>query len=132
MQVRVSVAGTCGSHRRTLPPARTRTHSSRLSAAAIAGESILISVMVGVPSVFAAMLPKLLEDLKPEAAYFYAEDGLRAGHFIVQMKDSTQILEIGERVWFALGGHVEMVPVMNGDDIQKAMPSLPSIVSKFG
>src|SRR5512134_814684 len=61
MQVRVSVAGTCGSHSRMLPPARTRTHSSRLSAAAINGESILISVIDGVPSLFVVMLPKLLK-----------------------------------------------------------------------
>ena len=78
------------------------------------------------------MLPKLMEDLKPEAAYFYPDEGLRAGHFVVQMKDSSEVLEIAERLWIGLGGTVEMVPVMNGEDIQKALPSIPGIVKKFG
>jgi hypothetical protein len=78
------------------------------------------------------VLPKIMEDLKPEAAYFYPDEGLRAGHFIVQMKDSSEVLEIGERLWFGLGGTVEMVPVMSAEDIQKGLPSVPGIVSRFG
>jgi hypothetical protein len=78
------------------------------------------------------VLPKIMEDLKPEAAYFYADEGLRAGHFVVQMKDSSQVLEIGERLWIGLGGTVEMVPVMSAEDIQKALPSVPGIVARFG
>lgn len=79
----------------------------------------------------AKVLPQIMEDLKPEAAYFYSENGIRAGHFIVNMTDSTQILEIGERLWFGLGGEVEAVPVMSAEDIQKAMPSIPGIVAKY-
>ena len=77
------------------------------------------------------VLPRIMEDLKPEAAYFYSEKGQRGGHFIVNMTDSSQVLEIGERLWFGLGGDVEMVPVMNADDIQKGLPSVPGIVSRF-
>jgi hypothetical protein len=68
------------------------------------------------------ILPQIMEDLKPEAAYFYPEEGLRAGHFIVQVDDSSQILEIGERLWLGLGGDVEMVPVMAPEDLQKLFP----------
>jgi hypothetical protein len=77
------------------------------------------------------MLPQLMEDLKPEAAYFYPHNGLRAGHFVISMTDSSQIVEVAERVWFALRGSVELVPVMNGEDIQKGLPSVPGIVAKY-
>lgn len=80
----------------------------------------------------ATLLPQLLEDLKPEAAYFYPDEGLRAGHFIVDMTESSQVLEVGERLWFALGGTVEMTPVMSPEDIQKAMPAGEGIAKKYG
>ena len=78
------------------------------------------------------MLPQLLEDLKPEAAYFYSTDGYRSGHFIVNMTDSTQVFDIGERLWLGMGGEVEMTPVMSAEDIQKAMPNLGGIIAKYG
>ncbi len=77
------------------------------------------------------LLPQLMEDLKPEAAYFYPHDGLRAGHFIINMSDSSQIVEVSERIWFALRGSVELVPVMSAEDIQKGLPSVPGIVAKY-
>ena len=33
---------------------------------------------------------QLLEDLKPEAGYFYPEGGERAGFFVVNMEDSWE------------------------------------------
>jgi hypothetical protein len=77
------------------------------------------------------VIPQLMEDLKPEAAYFYPDQGLRAGHFIVQMDESSQVLEITERVWYAFGGDVEMTPVMSAEDIQKAIPSAAGIAQKY-
>ena len=78
------------------------------------------------------VLQAAMEDLKPEAAYFYAEHGQRAGLFVVNMTDSSQILEYGERLWFGLGGTVEAVPVMAPEDIMKGLPSVPGIVSRYG
>jgi len=77
------------------------------------------------------VLPKLMEDLKPEAAYFYPTDGMRGGHFIVNVKDGSELLQVGERLWFALGGSVDAIPVMNAEDIQKGLPSVPGIISRF-
>ena len=31
-----------------------------------------------------------------------------------------------------LGGKVEMTPVMSAEDIQKALPSVPGIIAKYG
>jgi hypothetical protein len=78
------------------------------------------------------LLPKLLEELKPEAAYFYPSEGMRAGHLILNMDDSKQVLDIGERMWFAIGGDVEMTPVMSAEDLQGAMPHLAGIMQAYG
>jgi hypothetical protein len=78
------------------------------------------------------LLPQLLEELKPEAAYFYPEDGLRSGHFIVDASDGKDVLSICERFWFALGGEAQMIPVMTPQDIQSALGSIDEISKKYG
>jgi hypothetical protein len=78
------------------------------------------------------ILPQIMEDLKPEAAYFYSEDGFRAGHFILQMQDSAEAFLICERLWFGLGSQVELIPVMAAEDLQRGLPSLPDIISRYG
>ncbi len=38
-----------------------------------------------------ARLKQVIDDLKPEAVYFYAEDGKRTSLMIVDLKDASQI-----------------------------------------
>jgi hypothetical protein len=45
---------------------------------------------------------QLAEDLKPEAAYFFPEGGERAGFFVVDMRESSQVAEIGERFFYGM------------------------------
>ncbi len=78
------------------------------------------------------ILERISNDLKPEAAYFYAENGQRAGLYVVNVEDSSQVLEISERLWFGLGGDVELVPVMGVEDIQKGLGALGSIIKRYG
>jgi hypothetical protein len=47
-------------------------------------------VMIKFEKVFHA----LLEELKPETAYFFPEGGERAGLFVVDMKESPEVAEI--------------------------------------
>jgi hypothetical protein len=63
----------------------------------------------------------LLEDLKPEAAYFWPEHGERSGMIVFDMVDTTQIPQIAEPVFAALDAAVEFVPVMNADDLKSAL-----------
>ena len=51
----------------------------------------------------------IVEELKPEAAYFFPEGGERAGLFVVDMKESSQVAEIAERFFFGLNARIEMV-----------------------
>lgn len=70
-------------------------------------------------------LPKTLvalqEDLQPEAAYFFPEIGKRAALFVFDMKDASQLAEIGERLWASLGAEVSMFPVMNAADLKAGL-----------
>jgi len=75
---------------------------------------------------------QITQELKPEAAYFFPEGGDRAGLFVVNMDDSSQIAQIGERFFFGLNARVELVPVMTADDLQKGLSAVPDIVQRYG
>ncbi len=74
---------------------------------------------------------KLMEDLKPEAVYAYAVGGQRGGHMIINMNDSSEVATVAERFWLGLKAHVEMTPVMNGDDLQKGLSGIDAIAKRF-
>ncbi len=66
----------------------------------------------------------LAELLKPEAAYFYAEDGERAGMMVFDMSDPAEIPQIAEQLFMNLEAAVQFIPVMNADDLQRALASV--------
>jgi len=62
-----------------------------------------------------------MQDLKPEAAYFYPENGKRACLMVFDMKDPSQIPVIAERFFMELNAEVTLTPVMNADDLKKGL-----------
>jgi hypothetical protein len=68
-------------------------------------------------------LQNLMEQLQPEAAYFMALDGERGGIMIFDMTDPAQIPQIAEPLFASLDAAVEFVPVMNGEDLKRALSS---------
>src|SRR5271156_5745745 len=53
----------------------------------------------------------ILADLKPEAAYFVADDrGNRSGSIVFDMKDTSQIPAIAERWFLAFNAKVSLRP----------------------
>jgi hypothetical protein len=66
----------------------------------------------------------LFEKLKPEAAYFYPEDGYRAAMMVFDMKDSSEVAQIAELLFSKLDASFHITPVMNGDDLQKGLAGL--------
>jgi hypothetical protein len=78
------------------------------------------------------VFPQLLADLKPEAAYFYASGGDRAGFLVIDMKEPWQIADTIERFFFGFDAKVEMVPVMNADDLHKALSGVKGIIERYG
>lgn len=75
---------------------------------------------------------QLLEDLKPEAAYFHAVDGDRGGFFVVDMRESSQIAEIAERLFFGLNAKIELVPVMAPEDLRKGLAGAQETMRRYG
>jgi len=73
----------------------------------------------------------IMEDLKPEAAYFFPENGQRAGLFVVNMIDSSDLAKMAEPFWFGLHADVSVTPVMNGEDLQKGLGGIAGIVKRF-
>jgi Domain of unknown function (DUF3303) len=72
----------------------------------------------------------LLEDLKPEAAYFWPQDGERAGMVVFDMADPSQIPQIAEPLFIDLDAAVEFVPVMNADDLKVALEKVAAKINR--
>lgn len=66
-------------------------------------------------------LEEMMDELKPEAAYFATGEGERGGLFVFDMSDSSQIPLIAEPLFLKLNAAVEFSPVMNSDDLRKAL-----------
>src|ERR1700726_2433717 len=70
-------------------------------------------------------IEQILADLKPEAAYFIADDnGNRSGSIVFDMKDTSQIPAIAEPWFLAFNAKVSLRPVMNPQDLAKAAPAI--------
>lgn len=63
---------------------------------------------------------KILEDTKPEAAYFTAKDGNRGGYLIVDMADPSEMPKIAEPWFLLFDVTVEILPVMSPQDLQRS------------
>jgi hypothetical protein len=75
----------------------------------------------------------ILADLKPEAAYFFADDnGNRSGSIVFDMKDTSQIPAIAEPWFLAFNAKVSFRPVMNAQDLAKAGPSIGKAAKRYG
>jgi hypothetical protein len=78
-------------------------------------------------------IERILADLKPEAAYFFADDdGNRSGSIVFDMKDSSQIPAIAEPWFLAFNAKVSFRPVMNPQDLAAAGPSITKAGQQYG
>lgn len=76
---------------------------------------------------------KILNALKPEAAYFTTGAGGERGGFIVfDMKDTSEIPAVAEPFFLALNAKVNFFPVMNAEDLAKAAPGIEKAVKEHG
>ena len=62
-----------------------------------------------------------MEALKPEAAYFFPEDGKRTGLFVFDMEGSWQLPPMLEPLFQNLDASVHVTPVMNGEDLERGL-----------
>jgi hypothetical protein len=82
---------------------------------------------------FGPSFQKILEGLKPEAAYFTAtEHGERGGFVVFDLKDTSQIPAVAEPFFLAFNARVTLSPVMNAQDLAKAAPGIEKAVKEHG
>lgn len=65
-----------------------------------------------------------LERLKPEAAYFLPEQGVRTMIMVFDLKDPSEIPAIAEPFFLKLDAAVEILPVMNVEDLKKGLAKI--------
>lgn len=74
---------------------------------------------------------RILADLKPEAAYFAAEDGNRTGFIFFEMIDSSQLPAIAEPWFLAFNAKVTVQPAMNAQDLASAASGIERAVKGY-
>jgi len=78
-------------------------------------------------------IEQILADLKPEAAYFFADDnGNRSGSIVFDMRDTSEIPAVAEPWFLAFNAKVSLRPIMNPQDLAKAGPSIGKAVKQYG
>jgi hypothetical protein len=63
----------------------------------------------------------LMTAIKPEAAYFYPEDGKRTALYVFDMEGSWQLPPTVEPLFQKLHASVLVTPVMNAEDLERGL-----------
>ena len=80
---------------------------------------------------FPQTLQSIMDELKPEAAYFTDVDGARGGYLIVNMDDASQLPAMAEPLFQALDATIQAHVVMTPEDLQRATPALEQAGQKY-
>jgi hypothetical protein len=65
-------------------------------------------------------IQKILEEIKPEAAYFTETDGHRGGFIVVDLADASKIPSLAEPFFLTFNATVRIHPVMTPEDLGKS------------
>jgi hypothetical protein len=78
-------------------------------------------------------IERIVADLKPEAAYFFADDnGERSGSIVFDMKDTSQIPAITEPWFLAFNARISLRPVMSPQDLAAGLPGIAKAATAYG
>jgi hypothetical protein len=80
---------------------------------------------------FNQKMDTLMSELKPEAAYFCIENGMRTIFAVVNMDGGHEFAAKAEPFWLALNANIEFMPAMTAQEFSKAAPSIKQSVEKY-
>lgn len=96
---------------------------------------VTIPVETGNAAIADGSLPRTIESIinefKPEAAYFAEENGKRTGFIFMDLKDTSQIPALAEPWFLAFNAEVEFHPAMNLEDLRKSAPGMERAVKNY-
>jgi hypothetical protein len=73
-------------------------------------------------------MPKMMEEtmgrLRPEAAYFGPENGLRTAFIVFDLQDPSQLPALTEPLFRVAHATVQMFPVMNPEELQRGLQQI--------
>jgi hypothetical protein len=72
----------------------------------------------------------IIEELKPEAAYFSEIEGARSAYIVVNMDDASQIASIAETLFLGLGATIQVHRVMVPEELGQATPAIEQAAQK--
>lgn len=83
---------------------------------------VSMPVEAGNRGVKEGILPKtvmrFVEEMEPEASYFFPEGGLRTALFFFNLEDPTMIPTVAEPFFTNLNASIELTPAMNLEDMK--------------
>ena len=77
-------------------------------------------------------LKAIIDELKPEAAYFAEEDGERTAYLFVDMAEPWDLPRLVEPFFLSFSARVTARPAMALDDLAKAGPAIERAVENYG
>jgi len=77
-------------------------------------------------------LKSILDNLKPEAAYFAEENGERTGYIFFDMKEASQLPTIAEPFFLAFNAKITVRPAMTLQDLATAGPDFERVIKAYG
>ena len=67
------------------------------------------------------LIQSSVEQIKPEAAYFTADEGERTAFLVFDMQDVSQMPVISEPFFLNLGARIDYTPLMTLEDVEKGL-----------
>jgi hypothetical protein len=89
---------------------------------------VQIPVEAGNKAIKNGSMQKVIESaigqLKPEATYFFPQDGMRTAMVFFDLKDPSDMPVIAEPLYEELQAQTEVTPVMNLEDLMKGLKKI--------